>query len=350
MSLEDDAFIRRSYRGGWVFINPEYRGRDVEDLTVYDVNSMFPYQMRTQLLPYGKPVSRAPEDGELYIVSFQAVFDIKEGFLPTIQQKNSVRSNDADFIYSSNNELMDLCMTSVDYELFHEHYNVSVEQNHEYRVFRASSGMFNAYIDYWMEQKKKCGIRGPDGKRDEAGRATAKRFLNSLYGKTGQNPKHKSKIAYLDDYGVTRYETIEDEGRAWYIPVATFITSYARAMIVRAAQKFGEDFVYADTDSIHCVNAENHEKDLDIDPSRLGAWDKEAVWKYGRYLAPKRYIHGNTKTGKPDECKMAAAGHTVKEEITWENFRIGTVYHEKLTSRNVKGGVCLMKGDMELRI
>lgn len=350
LNLLEDAFIRRAYRGGWVYVNPRYINKDVENVTVYDVNSMYPAQMRFKELPYGKPEVREPRAGELYVVNFQAVFEIKDGKLPTYQNKNSVRNNDAEFVLSSHGMLMDLSMTNVDYELFKEHYDVIVEQGHKYYVFRSKKGLFDDYIDKWIEEKKKCSVRDENGNRDEAGRATAKRFLNSLYGKTGENPIRASKTSYVDDMGVTRFETVEEEGEGWYIPMATFITSYARDYIVRSAEKFGDDFVYADTDSIHCLNAEKYEHLLEIDSKELGKWDKEAVWEFGRYLAPKRYIHGHNKTDKPLEVKMAAASGGVKDEVTWDNFKPGMTYKEKLMASNVKGGCVLVKTSMTLKV
>lgn len=65
-----------------------------------------------------------------------------------------------------------------------------------------------------------------------------------------------------------------------YIPVATFVTSYARRKTITTSQrirdysikKYGVDkYVYSDTDSIHCLfeNSDELKDIVDIDDYRL---------------------------------------------------------------------------------
>ena len=63
-------------------------------------------------------------------------------------------------------------------------------------AFQGSYGIFDRYIDTFMEMKK-------NGKG--AVRATAKLFLNSLYGKFGMNPIKEEKII---DYQENTFSTI----------------------------------------------------------------------------------------------------------------------------------------------
>lgn len=356
LTQAEDDWLRPAYKGGFVYVNPKWAGKDVHNVTVYDVNSMYPAQMRYKPLPVGRPVMRAPEDGELYVVSFDAVFDLKKGFLPTIQAKQSYAKNEAEYMTTSNGAWFHLNLTNVEYELFHKHYDVYSEQGHEYMCFRSETGVFDRYIDAWMAEKARCSKRDEHGKRDEVGRATAKRFLNSLYGKTGENPIKESKMSYIDDNGVLRWEMEETEGSCWYLPMATFITAYARCYIISSAQQFGDDFVYADTDSIHCLNAEKYEHLIDVDPARLGAWDKEHVYAHGRYLRPKTYMHyeiakiNNAYSYEVVDTTMAGVPDSCRSQITYENFHRGVTYTGKLMSRQVPGGVCLMETEYHVKV
>ena len=48
--------IKQSYRGGFTYVNPEFAGKTLGNGVVLDVNSLFPWVMRTKLLPHGTPI------------------------------------------------------------------------------------------------------------------------------------------------------------------------------------------------------------------------------------------------------------------------------------------------------
>lgn len=115
ISIEMDDFLRKAYRGGWVYVSPEHQGEDLKDVTVYDVNSMFPAQMYNQMLPWGKPFYREkPQKGELYIVRFKAMFELKEGKLPMYQRKGSFRTTQSEYVTKSDG-VEEVTLTCMDY-------------------------------------------------------------------------------------------------------------------------------------------------------------------------------------------------------------------------------------------
>ena len=350
-----DELIRGAYKGGWTYVSEKWKGKDLFMVSVFDVNSMYPAQMKYRRLPYGLPYEREkPVGDELFIVEFDCVYELKEGKLPMIQKKGSFRSVQAE--YSRKSEGMEhLVLTSVDYKLFKEQYEVVSEQNHKYTCFRSREGMFDEYIDKWVVEKERCSMNG-----DSAGKATAKRFLNSLYGKFGENPVRESKTPKMVE-GVVSWDSESSETDGGYLPIACFITAYARDWIVRTAQVFGDDFVYADTDSIHCLNAWRGEYDgkIEIDSDKLGKWKWESLAYRARYLRPKTYMHvcemdvGKSKNGMkvarqvvtcggmPDECKL---------NVDWWNFRNGAMYEGKLMGKQVVGGYLLSETTFNIRI
>lgn len=96
-------------------------------------------------------------------------------------------------------------------------------------------------------------------------------MLNSLYGKFGLNPDVRSKYPYLNEDGIVKYALYDAEIRnSIYIPVASFITSYARKKTITTSQKIKEYskekydkdlYVYSDTDSIHCLFDAEYQSD-----------------------------------------------------------------------------------------
>ena len=70
-----------------------------------------------------------------------------------------------------------------------------------------------------------------------------------------------------------------------YIPVGTFVTSYARNVTIRAAQKCYYRFIYADTDSLHLIGKEI--PPIDVDQLKLGAFKLESVFTKAKFLRSK---------------------------------------------------------------
>ena len=83
-----------------------------------------------------------------------------------------------EYIKSSNGEIVTLTLTSVDLELFFEHYNVENIVFHSGWKFKGLRGLFNEYISYWTEKKINA-----KKEHNTALYRIAKLMLNSLYGK-----------------------------------------------------------------------------------------------------------------------------------------------------------------------
>ena len=179
----------------------------------------------------------------------------------------------------------------------------------------------------------------------------AKLMLNSLYGKFGLNPDIRSKYPELNEDGIVTYKFYERETREpIYIPVAAFITSYARLKTISTSQDIkkysiehlGEDkYVYSDTDSIHTTitDCEILKKFVDIDDYRLGAWKLESQYVKGRYLRAKSYIE-LAPDGKLN-CTVAGLPKNCSHLVTFKNFKVGAEYYGKMIPLHVKGGVVL---------
>lgn len=47
-----DKDLRQSYKGGFTYLNPIYKEKNVENVNILDVNSLYPSVMYEKLLPY----------------------------------------------------------------------------------------------------------------------------------------------------------------------------------------------------------------------------------------------------------------------------------------------------------
>ena len=361
--VELDTDLRRAYKGGFVYLNPKYKDKRVKSGITLDVNSLYPSCMYECLLPYGYPCffegEYVPDENfPLYIVRLQCEFELKKDHIPTVQLKNNRAFIETEYLSSSNGEMVEMTMTSVDLKLFLEHYDV---YNLEYISgfkFKGATGMFTQYIDYWMHIKETT---------TGAMRQLAKLMLNSLYGKFATNPKARKKIPMIDHDQIVRYILDDPEIRdPVYTAMGCFITAYARDKTIRSAQKCYDRFIYADTDSLHLVGS-NVPEGLDVHPTKLGAWKHEGEFCDSVYIRAKTYMEtmleykvdslrnyckllNNTfdiiRTVKGIQykaTKVTCAGmpDNVKEHVTYENFHSGSTFDGKLMPRRYKGGIVL---------
>lgn len=355
-----DVDIRTSYKGGFTYLNDIYSGVELENVSVLDVNSIYPSVMRYDMLPYGTPLKydglyQEDKQYPLYIQKLACSFTLKDGKLPTIQLKGVSRFTPTEYIRGTKGDIIELNLTSVDLELFLEHYEISDEVYLGGYKFKATDKLFVKYIDKWTDVKIQAGKEGNDGMY-----TLSKLMLNSLYGKFGTNPNIISKIpVYNPDTDEVTYTPSDVEERdTMYLPIASFVTSYARRITIGTSQKirdysmekYGDDrYIYSDTDSVHTtLTRDELEEILEIDPNELGYWDYEDCWKHAKYIRAKTYIQTNDKSNRWDKdekdkdkvLNITCAGMSegCYEYVTFDNFKIGAVYKGKTQGKRTRGG------------
>ena len=306
-----DCYLRQSYYGGITWKNSnklnelKQNGVDLKGL-VYDVNSLYPSVMRTKLLPYGQPkfyeggynsVAQFVKDQyPLYIQRIRVkMFELKPGKMPNVQIRESVNFKATEYQTSNRyydeelkEEKYEECVftfTSVQLDRFLDSYNtpMGIEYIDGY-LFKGSYGIFDKYIDTFMQLKE----TGKGAKK-----ATAKLCLNSLYGKFGTNPQREERIVEFYD-GVFSTTNRDEEGNlleylsdSVYLPMASFITAYARDVLINAVNSVFDRFLYCDTDSIHILG--NEIPDIPIHDTKLGYWKLEGRFVDAKYIGAKRY-------------------------------------------------------------
>lgn len=388
LDLQTDSEIRMSYKGGFTYANPEHINEDIGRGIVFDVNSLYPSVMHDKPLPYGVPVKfqgkyENNKTYPLFVQNIRCFFELKDGYLPTIQIKHSKFFAKTEYLTTSHGELVDLCLTSPDLELFLKHYNVkSLEYLGGY-MFKSSTKLFAAWVDKWNAKKIRATIEGNKGKRQ-----IAKLSLNNLYGKFSLNPLVASKYPYFDKnenkvkYKLIEYELCDENGNHLfdekgeprttvkklrdpiYIPVGTFITAWARYTTITASQAIHEQskkltgvsrYLYSDTDSIHLAGFEIPNC-IDVHPTELGKWKHESSFTRARFIQAKRYIEDEIETDKDDNLltdengdykthlKITCAGmpQACYPFVTWDNFKLGNSFNGKLIPITVQGGIILV--------
>ena len=372
VSKKTDDFIRRAYKGGFVWVKPGEEGVIQEEGMTLDVNSLYPAAMRYALMPFGDP---APFKGfyyedrnksyhnthPLFIQEFVCDYKLKDNKPPIVQ----VKSTFMDVTYSTEGVGENLCMTNIDLNLFFECYEVTNFQALGGYCFRGHHGIFNNYVDYWMDEKEKATREGNRGNR-----LISKLYMNSLFGRFSVIPESFMNVPYLDKKtGLVKYKTVQAKDKdIQFTALSVFITSWGRSVLFNAmtAGSNWDRVCYVDTDSVHLKGWETPDG-LFIDQTALGAWSVESYWTRACFLKNKAYLHEDVKkmvvnpsTGEityknvtnlddlaeltDDELeleldvKLSGATDDVKSQINFTNFYIGATFSGRRLMRTVKGG------------
>lgn len=373
-SSNADEYIRKAYKGGWCYLKPEYSGKTVPGGCTADVNSLYPSVMSGEsgnVYPHGLPEfwrgNYIPEHlladkkkcgenlytGYYWFIRFRCRFNLKQGKLPCVQIKNFQGYAPEDWLTTSDvfdktgkrsryfydgetvcDTVQTLTMSGVDYQLFISSYVISDFEILDGVWFHARSGLFDTYINQY--RKLKMESKG-------AMRELAKLFLNNLYGKFATSPDASYKVAELVD-GVLKFPaTIKGEKPSGYIACGAAVTSYARDFTIKAAQQNYENFIYADTDSIHCKGKPCDVKGCIIDPVKFLCWKMETTWDTGYFVRQKTYAEHVVQNDMTDVnpywvLKCAGMGTRTKELFLMsidENFDFSKIDTTKYTAEEL---------------
>lgn len=394
--------IKKSYTGGISYVNPHYIERSVNgDITVIDVNSMYPYCLKAFPIPFGRFIKNEGEpdmDKEgVWIACARVSFKLKsEHNLPCIQIKERYGREwlreSTDYRKYGEEDMFNedvIFFTSVDYETYRENYEFTVHRwiyhyyfpnyaNKDGKAFIEPLYKAKQNADNIMTRIKKekpdMYKTDPEYIRAKLDRTEAKILMNSAYGKHGTKYFLYSKdsvftspdepVQYVAETKLSRDP--DKEPSHYYCPYAAFVTAYARRMLVTAWNTFGGRALYCDTDSIHFLGTPDDipaelESLVDREKSgALGLWAIEDVFKKGRYIRSKSYI----EVKADGEACITCAGATpeIKALMNWETFRVGFNAwteaekqgknprdHSKLTPKQYPDGVALEPVNFEIK-
>lgn len=381
-SSNADEYIRHSYKGGWCYLKRGCENIIYHKGTTADVNSLYPSVMHSESgskYPIGHPTfwkgdyipKEATEKSRYYFVRVKTNFDVKKNYLPCIQIKGNWHYKATEWLRTSRLQDSDgnwckywkdqdgntretrviLTLTMTDYELIKEHYLLYDFEILDGCYFDSLIGIFDEYINKWRDIK----VRSTG-----AMRTLAKLFLNNLYGKMASSSDSSFKVCFINkEGGISYLDQEENEKKVGYIPVGSAITSYARNFTIRTAQKNFDKFVYADTDSIHCICSPDELVDVPVHKTAFCHWKLETCWDEAVFVRQKTYMEHVTHkdlvpvetpyydikcAGMPDKCKENfLRDHTIKD------FKVGLVVEGKLVPKRIKGGTLLVETTYEMR-
>ena len=215
-------WIKQAYRGGWCYLAKGKENKIYNNGTTADVNSLYPSMMSSQsgnAYPVGEPTfwhgnfipDEALSPTKFFFVRIRTRFYLKEGMLPFIQVKSTLRYKPNEMlecsdVYNTKEDkyypfytdidgiskpaVVELTLTMMDYYLLIKHYELVDFEIIDGCWFYSAVGIFDPYI----EKYKKIKLESTGAKRE-----LAKLFLNNLYGKMASNTKSSFKVAYVKE-------------------------------------------------------------------------------------------------------------------------------------------------------
>ena len=351
MTIHEDNEYRqfKLYQGGKCFVSPYKVNTIVKNIYKYDINSMYPTQMRNMKYPLGKGkvVDKISNDkSKIYILKISKIYGfMKENMVPvwydilTNDYKMQIYEDEPRYMW-----LEELEELKNYYELVYK-----VDRIIEFDAKYCKGA--KEYVDNYYEIKKTSKGAVKNG---------AKLFLNSAYGKLAQRIERVDCHYKLSEEGyihLVKGETKIDEKSMMSVLVGSRITALSRVLLMEYIRKICKGnpkkyFVYCDTDSVHALC-----KYEDTDDNELGKMKCEGIYEFGKYLAPKTYLMYNNLEENDKEFEVHTKGvntNVVKKKIEEEMkqlnsfelvanklFKSGITYR-CLTSLNCVGGKALI--------
>lgn len=388
-AYDDWREIKKAYKGGITYVKPVHQLVLLQGVYVYDINSMYPGIMLNKKLPYGiaiKDESKLTEHHSyrLYKVKIKRAKTEKMPFIgiPPQNQNDLVlklmqnlEQGIGDNIteqttYPTEMYDVEVYMNNYTFELFEKEYEGEWEKEFVL-AYKEKYGQFDEYIQKFkgIKETSKGAIR-----------ELAKLFLNSLYGKFGQDIvdvgsvmldyeevkeqlEYTDKCVYLDGERVIInqglvYKKVDNglKRNISYIAMAEAITSKARVQLVEAINTNWESFVYCDTDSVHLLAPA---QGIALHDTEFGDWAFEGKWTEAIYRRPKHYAHYGMDINEdfeevelPEAFELKGGGFNVGQFTTIESMPKEKYIQEEFIVKNgktnsmiVDGGVVIMDVD-----
>lgn len=332
LTKEEEIFIRNGYYGG----RTEIYKMHGKNLNYYDVNSLYPSRMESEIFPYGKH----------FIAKEKKIIEkcLNKNMLGIVECEVNYPKNKICLLpYRKNNKLY------FPYGKFKGWYTtpeilkgLSIGVKFKFikgLFYYKKKKIFSKFVnDFYGMKKNSIGAK----------RYIAKLLLNSSYGKFGQKRKMKEIMSHQQAYKtqnkIKEFDILGDEmfymrDKETYInrlinPIyAIYITAYSRLYMFSIFEKLGfNNLYYTDTDSII---TSSELPDLMIDKTEIGLLSIEDKIKKGYFIMPKLYAYEND-CGKII-IKSKGINKLKKKNLSLENFKQLTNFQFGFTDKKLLG-------------
>lgn len=329
-SIAYDTLFRKYYFGGRVDFKKT--GIYTGDFKYFDINSAYPFAMLHDM-PWGYKFKVSEKSSDIKPHSFVNLKCKENGIFP-------VFGKDGVIAFPKSEKIREFFITGHEYLIAKKYNLLSGVKIIEVTTHEKTIN-FSKYILHFYELKK-------GSKKGQPAYIFAKLFLNTLYGKFGQNWQEFNNHAILKggkieveikgkkylysgelDGKKCLYTSPVKDGWFFNVAISASITGFVRAHLFDAIAK-SKGFLYCDTDSIFCEDFAGNVSD------KLGDWHLEG--EYNKLIiAGKKLYYAYGKKGHKDV--MASKGVKISQK-EFEKIAKGetVIYDRENPSINMKTG------------
>ena len=278
--------LKRAFQGGFVHANSYYVNREIENVSSYDFTSSYPYVMLSEKFPMSKGFDVTSQVSDMqhlnyYLNRFCCLIDIKFiNLTPKIMQDNFISvskclelknhvENNGRVVYADE---LRIVITELDFYIINQAYKFNLADIRIYKmiVFKKDYlpiDFVRAIIKLYGDKTKLKGVEGEDSNY-----LLSKGMLNSCYGMCVTDIV-RNEYTYDNDFHTwnkdfanaekTISEYNNENGRFLYYAWGVWVTAHARINLFRAIEKLGNDYIYADTDSVKFINLDRNKHIFD---------------------------------------------------------------------------------------
>lgn len=362
--------LKRAFAGGFTHAAVQYSRQILEEEDVGEIGSMdlassYPYVCVAEYFPMSGVIEEYDSLSSFdyfkkLLKKYCVIFDAKiTGLKPLFEYENMLSASKCIFTgkHSENNgrvisaEELFTTFTELDFDTFLKFYDFDTIRIYNVKCYRRGylpKDLILAILDLY---EAKTTLKGVEGR--EIDYMVSKNMINSCYGMMVTNIV-RNELDYdgewierklTDESAISQLKTYNNDWtRFLFYAWGVYVTAHARHNLFSAILEFGEDFVYADTDSIKGLNFKKHEKwikdynddvflklvkmclyyGINFDKCRpktikginklIGVWEIEESYSKFKTIGAKRYIYEYKSTGK---LGLTCAGVSKKQALEY---------------------------------
>lgn len=336
-SVKEYEQLQRAFQGGFTHANALHCAKTLSDVTSYDFTSSYPSVMIMEQFPMSRckvvnPKNRT--DFDYFMKYYCCLFDVRlinfkaTTFIdhPLSFSKCKIHGHyELDNGRVVNADEVVATLTEQDYYILKDFYHWDKMFIRNFRVYKKAylpKDFVRAILKLYND---KTTLKGVIGKEVEY--MASKEQLNSCYGMCVTNicrpeikyTNHGWKVSE-SNYAEALNTNNTSKNRFLFYPWGIWVTAYARRNLFSGIKACGEDYVYADTDSIKVLHMNKHidyideynkqvevklkkacdyhhlsydliaPKTINGEIKMLGVWDYDGFYEKFKTLGAKRYM------------------------------------------------------------
>lgn len=361
LTLTADEYkqLKRAFQGGFTHANGNHSGKLLKNVSSIDFTSSYPAVMVSEKFPMSKPFKleiHSMEQLRVAMKKYSLVFEIRlEGLESKFYSESYLSESKCRHIEKPiiNNgrifsaESLETTITEIDFSILEQCYsweNMGVTNVTAFYKDYLPKSIIESILKFY---KDKTQLKNVEGSEVEYMRS--KGMLNSVYGMSVTDIVQDESIfedgkwfSEMPDFDEKIEKNNKSTKRFLYYPWGVFVTAYARRNLWTGIIEFDQDYIYSDTDSIKCLNYENHinyienynqlvtkkvnqmaehyqlseelfrPKTIEGKEKPIGVWDFEGTYNRFKTLGAKRYL-----VEESGQLEMTVAGLSKQNGINY---------------------------------